>query len=138
MRRTTFQRWLDRRTTLVAFGVLGVAVFLPPTGLGISVCWANRLTGIPCPGCGMMRSLSCAVRGMLEASFMHHPFGMPILLSSMLVVFVALLPSRRRAALEAWVGRHERVASKVSLLFLGAFVGFGAIRALVHFERLHL
>ena len=43
------------------------------------LCLFRRLTGTPCPGCGMGHALLYAFQGRLEQSFHHHPLGLPFL-----------------------------------------------------------
>lgn len=74
---------LDRRVVaIVAAAVLLVAGVLPPEGAGVPICVYRSLFGVRCPGCGMTRSVSCAVRGMWAESLAYHPLG---------VVFAGLL-----------------------------------------------
>jgi len=40
-----------------------------------SVCMMRRTTGIPCPTCGMTRSLASLAKGQLAQSIEYHPFG---------------------------------------------------------------
>lgn len=39
------------------------------------VCVFKNLTGLPCPGCGLTRSMSTAVNGDIGASFSYHRLG---------------------------------------------------------------
>ena len=54
------RRWVGPIPTLVAWVVLVVALVHPPHGLGVEVCWTRAATDVPCPGCGLTRSVSCA------------------------------------------------------------------------------
>lgn len=52
------------RTALTLFG-------LPlPT-----ICWFRMTTGLPCPGCGLTRSVALLMHGHVGASLAMHPFG---------------------------------------------------------------
>ena len=60
------------RDARIALGKVGCYLLLPvifwliPTArieAGPSFCLIRRLTGMPCPGCGMTRALSCATHG---------------------------------------------------------------------------
>lgn len=48
-------------------------------------CPFNRLTGLPCPGCGSTRALFALLRGDFAAYFSYNPFA--LLLLAMLVIF---------------------------------------------------
>ena len=53
-----------------------LAAVLPPGGLPIiGICWFHRLTGLPCPGCGLTRSICAIARGELSAAWSFNPFG---------------------------------------------------------------
>lgn len=62
-------------------------------------CLFNNLTGIPCPGCGLTRSLVSAVHGDLTGSFSHHRLGMIALVYVLLQLTcrlgVILVPAQR-------------------------------------------
>jgi hypothetical protein len=44
-----------------------------------SLCLWSHL-GLPCPGCGLGRSLAYLFHGQIAASFLTHPLGLPALL----------------------------------------------------------
>lgn len=46
---------------------------LPP------LCLFRAVTGLPCPGCGITRSVVDLAHGEISASFRHHPFGIFVL-----------------------------------------------------------
>lgn len=132
----TTELWFGRNCVWVAWLALLFAVFWPAQGSGVGLCWWQSATGIPCPGCGMTRSLSCAVRGMFHESWHYHPLGLPILALSLFTAVQSLLSDSARARLLSRMRSQPRVFKAIYLAFVGAFVGFGAARALFHFARL--
>lgn len=54
---------------------------------GPILCPFRRLTGLPCPGCGLTRSIVALVQGDLDAAFAHHRFG-PFLALALLALAV--------------------------------------------------
>jgi hypothetical protein len=57
--------------------LLGLAAFLPAARpLPFDVCLLHRLTGVPCLGCGLTRSIVHLMRGELVASLRLHPAGL--------------------------------------------------------------
>jgi hypothetical protein len=63
---------------------------------GFFVCPFRHFLGIPCPGCGLTRSLWLAVHGEPGPSYRLHPLGFVLLL--VLVVWSAdVVPTQRRA-----------------------------------------
>lgn len=124
--------WFGRSTTTVAWAVLLIALVHPPHGLNVPLCWMASTTGVPCPGCGLTRSVSCAVRGMLEASWEYHPFGILFAMGFGCVALVSLLPTAPRRRLALIACRHARVANTLYALLVGAFLTYGAARAAAH------
>lgn len=54
----------------------GIALALPVDALGFSLCFFYNLTGVPCPGCGMTRSVHHALLLNPTHAFYHHPMGL--------------------------------------------------------------
>jgi hypothetical protein len=78
----TVSKWVSRvlQQLGIAPAILLVARILPLPEhgkiLGLpSICPFHMLTGKPCPGCGMTRSLVCMAHGQLHESFCYHPLG---------------------------------------------------------------
>ena len=69
----------DRQQSWVIFGILSVvllaAFFWQPSDNGIILCYFRGLTGLPCPGCGMTRSLCAIAKGQILRSVQYHPLG---------------------------------------------------------------
>ena len=127
----TFTRWFGKHTVSVAWVALSLAILLPPKGIGLSLCWMRGKLEIPCPGCGLTRSFSCAVRGHFYESWLFHPFGPFLLAMFFVVAVVSLLPETRRAGLAAVMEQHERLLRFVFLLLVTAFCSYGLLRALL-------
>lgn len=84
---------LMRPASVVTLGVLiGAVVPLEPLTQTPSFCPFKMMTGLPCPGCGMTRSVVALLHGDPSASWFFHPLGSVFLL---LVLAVALV--------DAWV-----------------------------------
>src|SRR5205807_1514463 len=125
-------RWLSGPCLCAAWAGLLLAFFTPPHGTGWTVCWLKYATGIPCPGCGLTRSLSCALRGMLSESWHFHPMGFLVLALFVTLATASALP-RFREWLVTLMDSNERLFNALYLGFVVTFVGFGLIRALVTF-----
>jgi hypothetical protein len=119
-------------TIVVAWLVLVVAAVHPPHGLGVPVCVLEAASGLPCPGCGLTRSLSCAMRGMFHASWDYHPFGIAFLALFAAVATASLLPSPARRRLDAAMSAHGGAVRLARAAFIGAFLAYGAARAIAH------
>ena len=87
--------------------------------------------GIPCPGCGLTRSLSCAMRGMFYESWQFHPFGLAILGLFLLVALVSLSPEALRTRLAEAMERRAPFIRALFFVFVSAFCSYGLLRALL-------
>ncbi len=124
------QFWLGKHCVLLAWLGLLLAGVSAPQGSGISMCWFQDATGIPCPGCGMTRSLSCALRGMFLESVAYHPMGILILALFLFTAGQSLLPKVYREGIERCLQARAMFFNALYLVFVISFVSFGAMRAL--------
>ena len=130
--RAVYDLWLGKHCVLAAWLGLLLAVVSPPQGSGVVVCWFKDATVLPCPGCGLTRSLSCAIRGMLVESWHYHPMGPFILALFTFTAVQSLLPRSFRDQLARQMQARAVIVHRLYVVFVIAFVAFGGIRALVH------
>ncbi len=124
---------LSRTSVTVAWLVLALAVVHPPHGLGVPLCLFRATSGAPCWGCGLSRSVSCSVRGMLSDAWVYHPFG-PIVVTLLAgIAITSVLSARRRRRVAMLLDRHTRVTVSSYAVFVALFVTFGTLRALFHY-----
>ena len=106
--------------------LLAAGVFVNPSRpLPIDLCLLKRLTGLPCPTCGLTRAVCYALQGDWAASLGFHPAG--ILVAVSLVGWVSWM------SLEAWRGQAlwmtgRRTMAKiagaaVALISLAGWIG---------------
>ena len=50
-------------------------VWVPPEDPRFVICLFRRLTGIPCPGCGMTRAFAHLAKGEWAAAWANHPLS---------------------------------------------------------------
>ncbi len=90
---------IPRKPALVFAGILIMLVFVNVTGIvsaerivhAVPVfCPFEALTGIPCPGCGMMRAMLSLVRGDVGNAAAYNPFCFFLAV----MVIASVLPSR--------------------------------------------
>ena len=82
----------DRKFALVVAGTAGVQIALVSLSLPGWECPFFRVTGIPCPGCGLTRAVILLLKGDLQASLRFHAFAPLVLLTAVALILVLLLP----------------------------------------------
>ena len=108
----------------------GAAAFLPADRpFPFDICLWRRLTGTPCPGCGLTRSIGLLLRGKWSASLAMHPAGSLFLALFLLVAAGMGL----EAAFGRPVAREARRAIGARLLAAGTAIAvlnwiLGALR----------
>ncbi len=117
-------------TTVVAAAgllALGAAFVLSPEHIedGPVLCPFRRLTGLPCPGCGLTRAWVYLAHGWWRESLVAHPFGAVAMVATVgLVAAVVGARLRRRPPpdLDAVVRRP------VVLAVVAAWLAFSVVR----------
>jgi hypothetical protein len=71
----------------VVTAILAAAFLWRPAGP--SLCGVKQLSGLSCPGCGMIRSVTAFAQGRPEESIRYHLFG-PLVLAALVVLWGAL------------------------------------------------
>ena len=106
-----------------SFILLGAFVLAPSGSNGHSVsvgrialpevCIFQNLTGLPCPGCGLTRSITSAVRGDISGSLSHHRLGFLTVVYILIQFFISLgvvFVSKFRDGLQV-IGRYLNINS---------------------------
>ena len=91
--RTGRTRWILSVFAIVA--LLPTLIVSPQKLPHISFCWFHSATGLPCPGCGLTRSVFAIGSGEFAAAWAFNPFG--YLVYGILIVFL-FLPLLARVA----------------------------------------
>jgi hypothetical protein len=99
--------------------VLIIARILQPSSQGIGTheqiglppCTFHRLTGIPCPSCGLTTSFAHAARLDFIASLTTQPFGLIAFCLTFFCIPLSISLIRRRTAWDEFI--HARHADKV-------------------------
>src|SRR5713101_578734 len=105
----------DRKFTFVLVGATGLHVALVSLGLPSWECPFFRLTGIPCPGCGLSRATMLLLKGDLAGSLRFHAFA-PIFLFAIVALFLSvLLP---KSIIQPAITRAELIERNTGLTVL--------------------
>jgi hypothetical protein len=110
----------------VCLSIIALALVLKPQGSHLQVgpatlpglCVLKQTTGIPCPGCGLTRSVVSAVHGNWEASRSFHRLGPVVLVFVLLQVFYRLV----WLGLPAFRSKLDRVGRILDLALLPLMV----------------
>jgi hypothetical protein len=119
---------LNPLSTWLALLIVVGSFLLPTAGLGVEVCLVSIMGEVPCPGCGLTRSLTNLAHLEVGRAFGYHPFGLvlyPLVIALALTNFVG---RRRREHIRAWLVRHTVPARRLYLGFVYSFVAFGVVR----------
>jgi hypothetical protein len=126
---------------VVCFCILAGALILSPADSGRphvrlgrvsipNVCTFKNLTGLPCPGCGLVRSMVAAMHGDAVMSLSYHRLG---LLTLVYIFFqfvyrlaVLLIPARRSRLV------HYGKFLNQGVIILGILFGLNWITTLLH------
>jgi Protein of unknown function (DUF2752) len=119
-------RWPDL-APLLAVLALWVAAALPVEGIGLLVCPFRVVTGVPCAGCGLTRSVIEAARGEWGMALRLHPLGPVFCLALMGVAASGLLPREGRVRLRGWLGQPS-VIRAAGIAAIGVLVANELVR----------
>jgi hypothetical protein len=106
-----YAEMLRPRVLALAIAAVGAAQIVSSyfdTGIPCAFHW---MTGIPCPGCGLTRSILALMQGRLEDSLLLHPMGPLLFLGLAAALLTGIMPRAMRgrvigaiAAIEARTG----------------------------------
>lgn len=106
---------------------IGASFLLSPDHIedGAVLCPFRRITGLPCPGCGLTRSWVYAAHGWWGDSFAAHPFGL-VLMAAVIALVIELVRARLR---RTPVPDVNRLARHPLVLAIGAaWLTFAVVR----------
>ena len=107
------------RRGALALGLLAAAALVPIGRVesGPVICPVRRLTDVPCPGCGLTRSLTRSMHGQFYEAATVHPAGLPLV--ALLVGWAITGPAHAGTALDpgSWtLSRWRRLALAAGLM----------------------
>ena len=129
--RSLYPVFFGRLTRLVAIPVLLLSFFLPPDGLGVPICWFKRIFDLPCPGCGLTRSVTCISQLKFAKAWDYHPFGFLAYMLFLVNAVMLFRSSEAKAGVQCWLVAHDDRVRPVYWTVVVAFLVFGIARMLV-------
>ena len=105
----------DRRFGLVLIGALCLHVILSSLNLPAWECPFFRLTGVPCPGCGLTRACTALLRGEVQTAFKFHAFAPVFILLIAMLLASTMLP---RTWTESFINKTEILERRTGLTII--------------------
>lgn len=118
----------ERRFELAAWIILALAVLHPSHGTGLPICPSRLLTETPCPGCGLTRSVSCAIRADFSRSWYYHPFGVVFLAAVLALALTALLPAPLRRRVWTFIRQRRATLAALAATYWALLLLYGIAR----------
>ena len=106
------------------------ALHFEPQRIGVEVCWLRALSGLPCPGCGLTRSVCHLARGELAQALGLHPFGPPVLAFSLFAASSLLWPAAFGARVRRVIDRQRAGIELAYGAAVISFLAYGFLRAI--------
>lgn len=122
--------FFGRLAQVCAIPVLTLSLLLPVDGMGVTICWIKRWCSLPCPGCGLTRSITCLSQLEFQKAWQYHPFG--FLIYGLFVCNVVLLfqSKQTRGRVQNWFQRNDHLVRPTYWTFVALFLIFGGVRLL--------
>jgi len=119
----------NRKFTFALVGATGLHIALVSLSLPSWECPFFRVTGVPCPGCGLSRATTLLLKGDLAGSLRFHAFAPIFLLAIVALFFSILLP---KSMVQSAISRAELIERKTGLtvLILGGLILYWLARLL--------
>lgn len=120
----------DRKFGLILTGALGVHVGLGLLNFPAWDCPFLRLTGAPCPGCGLTRACILLLRGEVQASIRFHAFAPVFVLLVGMLIVSTLLP---RSVTEPFILKAETLErqTRLTIIILSGLILYWLARLLL-------
>ncbi len=116
-------RWLAIGAAALTLLVpLFLLLFAPQVEFAQSICPHKLLTGFPCPGCGITRSIMALYRGDVPGSLAYHAFGLPTVIACVLGIAIMAVELRTKRDLLRPVLFNQRLAYALGSLLAGYHV----------------
>ncbi|MBN1516160.1 DUF2752 domain-containing protein [Candidatus Sumerlaeota bacterium] len=122
---------LSRTAGVIAILGIVVALIMPDRGIGPSLCGMYRIYGVPCPGCGMTRSVSCFFHLHFHESFLYNPFGLLFSIGLLLVAIQTLFPRGVMMRIADWIQQRQDQLIYLYIGLVTIFLLFGVVRIIL-------
>lgn len=83
-----------------------------------SICPFKMLTGLPCPGCGITKSIIFLYKGDINKSLAYHIFGLPVILFCIVSISVLLLELLTKKEYLHWLFYSTKLAYTLAFILI--------------------
>jgi hypothetical protein len=125
-----FGRWSVAVAAVVVGGAVAGSLIEPWGAAELSLCWFRRISGLPCPGCGLTRAVISLARGELVRSLEFHPFGVVVLPWAAAAASFPFWPSGLRQRVVGLLDNRASAFDRNYRVLVYGLVGFGTLRFL--------
>lgn len=105
----------NRRFGLILAGALSLHVILAMLHLPLWECPFLRVTGLPCPGCGLTRACMLLLRGDVAGSFRFHAFAPVFIILISMMLIATVLP---KTVSEPLIHKAETLERKTGITII--------------------
>ncbi len=112
------------RAIVITLFVLGVAHLF---GWSLWPCMFSKITGLPCPGCGMTRAVAAMLHGQWHQAMLYHPFAPGFVVLGLIMMVCCIASQGLREKVSAHVEKLEAVTKFTSVFLLSAVI-YGLLR----------
>jgi len=135
--RTERERAIHIVFTAGALCVLALSFILSPAGFMIYTCTFKALTGCPCPGCGLTRSVINISHLNFLTAFRLNPMGYPIYLTLLFLSVYNFLPEKQRTLVDRFLIRHHRIWIIIGISGIALLISIWIFRMLIVRDQHH-
>jgi len=98
--------------------------------MGVELCPLKAACGLPCPGCGVTRSMIHCSRGDIAGAIRCHPLGPGVWVAALISVSSMMWPRRFRRAVSSWWRRRREAFDRAIIGGTLLLALFGLLRVL--------
>jgi len=124
--------WVTLVPALGATLLLAASLSVAPDDLSrVRVCAFDRLVGLPCPACGLVRGFCALSHGEVSRSLGYHPFSLPLYGFVLALASLPLVVRRAPRLVERCLG--SAWLPRIAIGWVAALTAYGLCRIWVQF-----
>jgi len=125
----------NKYISLFSIGIIIFSFIMPSEGFNNEVCIFKIITGAPCGGCGITRSIASISHLDFFKSLNYHPFGFLFYIFLLTSVFYYLFPYKLKLIIKEYGKKHKNIINKIVQYIFYSFITYGLIRFLYYLIR---